>query len=117
MNNWSKLLSMMMFAYNNNVYANIKKTSHELLKKYIASFAKTSENRTLKKKTFLIIKWAEWLQSIKEYLIKLWKWVAKQQAKYYNAHHKVASFQMKDKVLLQSINIYTLHSKKKIDHR
>jgi len=47
---------MMMFAHNNNVYANIKKTSHELLKKYIASFAKTSENRTLKKKTFLIIK-------------------------------------------------------------
>ncbi len=50
---------MMMFAYNNSVHASIKKTSHELLKKYIASFAKTSENRTLKKKTFLTIKWAE----------------------------------------------------------
>ncbi len=49
--------------------------------------------------------------------MKLWKWVAEQQAKYYNAHHKAASFQMKDKVLLQSINIHTLWSKKKIDHR
>jgi len=49
--------------------------------------------------------------------MKLWKWVAEQQAKYYNAHHKAASFQMKDKVLLQSINIHTLRSKKKIDHR
>ncbi len=81
------------------------------------SFAKTSENKTLKKKTFLTMKWAEWLQSIREYLMKLWKQVAEQQAKYYNAHHKVASFQMKDKVLLQSINICMLCSKKKIDHK
>ena len=49
--------------------------------------------------------------------MKLWKQVAKQQTKYYNAHHKVASFQIKDKVLLQSINIHTLQSKKKIDHK
>ncbi len=117
MNNWSELLSMMMFAYNNSVHASIEKTSHELLKKYIASFAETSENKVLKRKTFLIMKWAEWLRSIREHLMKLWKWVAEQQAKYYNTHHKVASFQMKDKVLLQSINIHTLWSKKKIDHR
>ncbi len=117
MNNWSKLLSMMMFAYNNSIHASIEKTSHELLKKYIASFAETSENKVLKRKTFLTMKWAEWLRSIREHLMKLWKWVAEQQTKYYNAHHKVASFQMKDKVLLQSINIHTLWSKKKIDHR
>jgi len=47
---------MMTFAYNNSVHASIKKTSHELLKKYTASFAETSENRTLKKKTFLTMK-------------------------------------------------------------
>ncbi len=117
MNNWSKLLSMMTFAYNNSIHASIKKTSYELLKKYIVSFAKTSENRALKRKTFLTMKWAEWLRSIEEHLMKLWKWVAKQQAKYYNTHHKVASFQMKDKVLLWSINIHMLRSKKKIDHR
>ncbi len=117
MNNWSKLLSMMKFAYNNSIHASIKKTSHELLKRYIASFAKTFENKALKRKTFLTMKWAEWLQSIREYLMRLWKWVAEQQAKYYNAYHKAANFQMKDKVLLQSINIHTLRSKKKIDHK
>ncbi len=117
MNNWLKLLSMMMFAYNNNVHASIEKTSHELLKRYTASFAETSENKVLKRKTLLTMKWAEWLRSIRKHLMKLWKWVAEQQAKYYNAHHKAASFQMKDKVLLQSINIRTLRSKKKIDHR
>jgi len=47
---------MMMFTYNNNVHASIKKTSHELLKKYIASFAETSENKVLKKKTLLTMK-------------------------------------------------------------
>ncbi len=117
MNNWSELLSMTTFTYNNSVHASIKKTSHELLKKYTASFAETSENRALKRETFLTTKRAEWLRSIREHLMRLWKWVAKQQAKYYNAHHKAASFQMKDKVLLQSINICTLWSKKKIDHR
>ncbi len=75
MNNWSKLLSMMTFAYNNSIHASIKKTSHELLKRYIASFAETSENRALKRETFLIMKWAEWLQSIREYLMRLWKFL------------------------------------------
>ncbi len=47
---------MTAFAYNNNIHASIKKTSHELLKKYTASFAKTSENKALKRKTFMITK-------------------------------------------------------------
>ncbi len=53
MNNWSKLLSMITFAYNNSVHASIKKTSYELLKRYIMNFAETFENRALKRKTFL----------------------------------------------------------------
>ncbi len=44
MNNWSELLSMTTFTYNNSKHASIQKTSHEFLKKYIASFAETSEN-------------------------------------------------------------------------
>ncbi len=61
MNNWSELLLMTTFAYNNSIHASIEKTSHELLKKYITSFAETSENRALKKKTFLTMKWVKWL--------------------------------------------------------
>ncbi len=59
MNDWSEFLLMTAFAYNNNVHVNIKKTSHEFLKKYTASFAKTSENKALNKKTLLTMKWAE----------------------------------------------------------
>jgi len=47
---------MMMFAYNNSVHVSIKKTSHELLKRYIVNFAETSENKALKRKTFLTMK-------------------------------------------------------------
>jgi len=47
---------MMMFAYNNSIHASIEKTSHEFLKKYIASFAKTSENKALKRETLLTMK-------------------------------------------------------------
>jgi len=47
---------MTTFAYNNSIHVSIKKASHELLKKYIVSFAKTFENKALKRKTFLITK-------------------------------------------------------------
>jgi len=47
---------MTTFAYNNNVHVSIEKTSHELLKKYTASFTKTSENKVLKRETFLTTK-------------------------------------------------------------
>ncbi len=48
--------------------------------------------------------------------MELWKRIAEQQAKHCNAHHKAASFQVGDKVLLPRINIRTLRSKK-IDHK
>ena len=108
---------MTSFAYNNNIHSVTEKTSNELLIEYTASFASASENRTLRKKTSLTIERAEWLQDIKDYLKELWERVSKQQAKYYNAHHKSVSFMMSDKVLLRSLNIRTLRSKKKIDHK
>ena len=116
-NNWSKLLLMTSFAYNNSIHSVTKKTSNELLIEYTASFASASENRTLRKKTSLTIERAKWLQDIKDYLKELWERVSKQQTKYYNAHHKSISFMINDKVLLRSLNIRTLRSKKKIDHK
>ena len=61
-NNWSKLLFMTAFAYNNSVHASTQKTSNELLSNYIATFGSESENRLLRKKTFLAMKRAKWLQ-------------------------------------------------------
>ena len=50
---------MTAFAYNNNVHLNINCLFYELFKNYVANFANESENKLIKKKTFLIIKRAE----------------------------------------------------------
>ena len=50
---------MTTFAYNNNVHLNIDRALNELFKNYVANFANESENKFIKKKTFLIIKRAE----------------------------------------------------------
>ena len=47
---------MIIFAYNNNVHVNIRKTLYKLLKDHVTSFVNVFKNKTLKKKTFLIIK-------------------------------------------------------------
>ncbi len=53
MNNWSEILLMMMFAYNNSVHASIKKTSHELLKKIHCKLCRNIWEQSFKKKDTL----------------------------------------------------------------
>ena len=105
---------MIKFAYNNNVHSNINRAFNELFKNYVADFANEFKNKFIKKKTFLIIKRTEWLRSNKEYLRKLWKKVAKKQKLSYDAHHNLIIFNKDKKILLQNINIRTLHFKKKL---
>ena len=50
---------MTAFAYNNNVHSNIDCAFNELFKNYVANFANESENKFIKKKTFLIIEKAK----------------------------------------------------------
>ena len=50
---------MTTFAYNNNVHLNINRAFNKLFKNYVIKFANESENKFIKKKTFLIIKRAE----------------------------------------------------------
>ena len=116
-NNWSKLLSMTAFAYNNSVHSNIDRAFNKLFKSYVADFANGFKNKLIKKKTFLIIKRTEWLRNSRKYLRKLWKKIAKKQKLSYDAHHKSVVFNKDKKIFLQNINIRTLRFKKKIDHR
>ena len=60
-----------MFAYNNNVHLNINRAFNKFLKNYVTNFANESENKLIKKKTFLIIEKAKRFRSIKKYLRKL----------------------------------------------
>ena len=55
-NNWSKLLSITTFAYNNNVHLNIDRVLNELFKIYVANFANEFKNKFIKKKHFWLLK-------------------------------------------------------------
>ena len=116
-NNWSKLLSMTMFAYNNSVHSAIDKALNVMLKEYIAIFANASENKISREETSLIAERAQWLRSIKEYLKDLWERVSKQQVDYYNSNHTAMHFEVSSKIFLRSVNIRIMRFKKKIDHK
>ena len=85
-NNWSKLLFMTMFTYNNNVYSNINQFFHLLLKNYIVILADISKN-VIKGETLMITKRVEWLQISKKYFMNMWKKNRKIQIKYYDVKH------------------------------
>ena len=70
---WSNLLLIITFAYNNNVYLSIDCAFNELFRNYVADFANESESRFINKETFFVIERVDWLQSSKEYLRELWK--------------------------------------------
>ena len=115
--NWSKLLSMMIFVYNNSVHSAIDKTLNVMLKEYIAIFANASESKISKEETSLIAERAQWLRNIKEHLRNLWERVSKQQIDYYNSNHTAMHFEVSSKIFLRSVNIRIMRFKKKIDHK
>ena len=116
-NNWSKLLSMTMFAYNNSVHSAIDKTLNVMLKEYITIFANAFESKISREETLLIAERAQWLRSIKKHLRDLWERVSKQQVDYYNSNHTAMHFEVSSKIFLRSVNIRIMRLKKKINHK
>ena len=55
-NNCLKLLSIIVFIYNNSIYLSIKKAFYKLLTNYIVNFANISISRLLTKKILLATK-------------------------------------------------------------
>ena len=108
---------MTEFAYNNSIHASTDKASQQLLIGYTADLGNAPEDRTLRGEAALATERADWLRETRSQLKGLWEQVLKQQAKYYNSNHIARTFKEGGKVLLQSLNISTLRSKKKLDHR
>ena len=116
-NNWLELLSITVFAYNNNRHESTKVAFSKILKKYLLNLKNVFENKMLKEKTSFATKRAKILRSNREYLINLWKCNAKQQIKYYDKKHQFIKFQVENKVFLRELNIRIYSFKKKIDHK
>jgi hypothetical protein len=112
--NWSQLLSLAEFAYNNAFQASIKCSPFFATYGYHPQFSVhlgidlNPENPAAKE-------YAECLQAHHDSLIENVKSSQDTQASYYDAKHKHVEFAVRDKVWLLSPNIRTEHPSKKLD--
>ena len=111
--NWSNLLSLAEFSYNNAYQSMIKCSPFYANYGYHPTFTldiRQSHLSAPAAKTF-----AESLQFLHDVLTENIKSAQDHQAKYYDAKHKRVEFSVGDKVWLLSPNIRTEHPSKKLD--
>src|SRR5271169_251779 len=112
--NWSELLSLAEFSYNNAQHASIGCSPFYANYGYNPRF--TVELRQFSKHPVPAAEeMAKRLKTIHEDLTELIKAAQNQQAKYYDAKHKRVEFKVGDKVWLLSSNIRTQRPNKKLD--
>ena len=116
-NNWSELLFMTQFVYNNSKHSNIDQAFQELLSEYVADLNNDFVSSFSREKTTFATDRAKTLRSNRAHLMNLWKAIFEQQIKYYNENHIMKNFEFEKKMLLRDVNIRTLRLKKKIDHK
>jgi hypothetical protein len=114
-NDWTKWLSVVEFAYNNNWHSIIKISSFIIIFDEFLKWKQYQENDEIEiSTTNLRIDYSEFLWEI---LYMSLKNASSDQVKYYDKKHILKSFNVKDKVLLNSKNIKTNKSSKKLNHK
>ena len=112
--NWSELLSLAKFSYNNTQHTSIGCSPFYANYSYNPQF--NVELHPFSKYPVPTAKErAEQLKALHEELIELIKTTQNQQARYYDAKHKRVEYQVGDKVWLLSSNINTQRPNKKLD--
>ena len=112
--NWSNLLSLAEFSYNNAQHSTIDCSPFYANYGYNPQFS--VDIRQFSKYPVPAAKeMAEHLKTLHEDLSELIKVAQNQQAKYYDAKHKRVEYQVGDKVWLLSQNIHTERPNKKLD--
>jgi Reverse transcriptase (RNA-dependent DNA polymerase)/RNase H-like domain found in reverse transcriptase/Integrase zinc binding domain/Chromo (CHRromatin Organisation MOdifier) domain/gag-polyprotein putative aspartyl protease len=112
--NWSELLSLAEFSYNNAQHTSIGCSPFYANYGYNPRFTVDLRQFT-KHPVPAAEEMAKHLKAIHENLIELIKVVQNQQAKYYDAKHKRVEYKPGDKVWLLSSNIRTERPHKKLD--
>jgi len=112
--NWSELLSLAEFSYNNAQHASIGCSPFYANYGYNPRFT-IELNQFSKHPVPAAEEMAKRLKTIHEDLTELIKVAQNQQAKYYDAKHKRVEFKSGDKVWLSSSNIRTQRPSKKLD--
>ena len=114
--NWTKLLSLAEFAYNNSYQPSIQCSPFYANYGHHPTFSIDPYLRC--RKTLPALKateLAERLKALHETLIESVKSAQNHQAKYYDAKHKRVEFSVGDKVWLRTLNIRTERPSKKLD--
>jgi Integrase core domain. len=112
--NWSSLLSLAEFSYNNAQHAGMGCTPFYANYGYHPRFG--INLRALPELPVPAAKQlAERLKTLHEELVELLKKTQNHQAKYYDAKHKRVEFQVGDKVWLLATNVATQRPSKKLD--
>ena len=113
--NWTELLSLAEFAYNNAFQTTIKCSPFYANYGYHPRFSMTPQNQKITMSAPAAATLANQLRTLHEKLIENIKLAQNHQAKFYDARHKPIEFQRGDRVWLLSRNIRTECPNKKLD--
>ncbi len=117
-NNWTRLLFVIEFAYNNSWHNVIKTNSFTTLyqdddvSKWENQVQKNLENNVSATRTRI-----EKITKLRNQLYKRLKKMKNNQVKYYDEKHISWSFNVENKILLNFKNIHIFKSSKKLDHK
>ena len=113
--NWTELLSLAEFAYNNAFQTTIKCSPFYANYGYHPRFSMIPQNQKITMSAPAAATLANQLRTLHEKLIENIKLAQNHQAKFYDARHKPIEFQRGDRVWLLSRNIRTERRNKKLD--
>ncbi len=117
-NNWTRLLFMIEYVYNNNWHNIIKMNSFVIL--YRDDNISKWENQIQddsEKNVWTTRAQVEKVTQLRNQLYKRLKKTKNNQIKYYDEKHTSQIFNVKDKILLNFKNIHIFRSSKKLDHK
>ncbi len=112
---WTKWFSVAEYVYNNSWHSTIKISSFVII--FDESFKWEQYQESRDDDVFATNARTAYFAKLRELLYKCLKNVRKDQTKYYDQKHISKSYNVKDKVLLNSKNIKTNKSSKKLNHK
>ncbi len=116
--NWTRLLFMIEYAYNNNWHSVIKMSSFAILyRNNDISKWKDQIQKFFEKNVSTTRARIEEITKLRNQLNKRLKETRSNQAKYYDEKHTSRIFNVEDKILLNFRNIHIFKSSKKFDHK
>ena len=115
--NWTNLLSLTKFVYNNFTHASVEASSFYLMYEYNSEIHYEVENNFIKKEISSAKERIKRLHDIWNQLMQRLQRVSVEQIKYYNINYKLKKYVVGDLILLSIRNFKQKRSNKKLSHK